>query len=363
MPKEATQGKGKLSRRDFLTLLGIGAGGLALKQVSTVFAAPQPDAPPRLGVNAPANKNLLGNETSYQTFFADITSAAEKVGGIWNHKEASSIARPAMAPYLPATQDEVTAHAKLIESQNGNNGTGWGQAVFPRVIQLPSDHPLDHIKDTAVAVKDLGEKRGWGDITAWESSWVYSMIMMGGLKDIQANNQVKVMANGQMVDIDPVRLDNDAIAINVVDRGNPKMAVYTVPQNGEIHARLPQDTTESSVTMAFALNKHHADIKTDASGDDLAAIIVRGVATAPVTVMLCKPIDANGNYQTLVTESRLEALTGNITIHLPRSQSIGEYSPFIVVEMPVVANNPKGETEVIFVPGSDVLQDLSLIHI
>lgn len=344
-----------LSRRDALKLgfaasLGLGLAGPYINALAKGGA--NPIRQPRLGEDL---KGKEFNTASYKDFFATIMAQAEKVGGIWNFPEARSLTRPGFAPYLPATQDEVIAKAKKIESQTGNIGIGWGKAVFPRVIVLPSDHPQDHVRDTFEAVKALGEKRGWGDITAWEGSWVYSMILMGGLKDLQANSQVKVMSNNKMVEIDPVRMDNDAIAVNVVDRGDPKMAVYVVPQNGEIHARLPQDTTESEVTMAFAVNRHHADVKLNASGDDVPAIIVRGVATAPVTILYSHPIDEQGNYETLVTTTRLEPLTGNVTVHLPKEGYQGDYASFISIRMPVVANNPKGETEVIFVPGSDVL--------
>jgi len=221
---------------------------------------------------------------------------------------------------------------------------------------LPSDHVKDHVKDTLDAVKEFGKKRNWGDITAWQGAWVYPMMMMGGVKDIADNKQVQVMSNGKMVDIDPVRLDNDAVAMSVVDRGNPKMAVYMVPQNGEVHARLPQDTTESSVTMAFSPNKHHIDTKAKASGDDIPAIIVRGVATAPVTISYCVPIDEQGNFKTFVTQTRLESLTGNVTVDMdfPARDYKGDVSPFITITMPVVATSPEGETEVMFVSGSDV---------
>lgn len=345
-----------LSRRDFLKAAGVtGAAAVAGLPVLQALAKGEasPIRQPRLG------EDLTGaelNTASYKDFFAAIMAQAEKVGGIWAHPEASKLSRPGFAPFLPATQDEVIAQAKKTEAETGNLGIGWGKAVFPRAIVLPSDHPQDHVRDIFDAVKALGEKRGWGDITAWEGAWVYSMILMGGLKDIKANNQVKVMSNGKMVDIDPVRLDNDAIAVNVVDRGHPKMAVYVVPQNGEIHARLPQDITESNVTMAFSVNRHHADIKLNASGDDVPAIIVRGVATAPVTIFYCRPTDNQGKFETFVTQTRLEPLTGNVTVDMnfPATDYKGDVSPFIVINMPVVATSTEGETEVMFVPGSDV---------
>lgn len=352
-----------INRRDFLkfTATLIGTAG-AYPIIKAMARDNNPDSSfGDFTVNKPHQDvqnepELIKNPATYKEFFNDMMTSAEKIGGIWAHPEASTLPRPGFAPYLPATQDEVITRATQVESQTGNTGIGWGQAVFPRAILLPSDHPQDHIKDSAEAVKALGEKRGWGDITAWEKAWVYSMTLMGGLKDIQANNQVQVMSNGEMVDIDPVRLDNDAIAINVVDRGNPRMAVYVVPQNGEIHARLPQDTTESNITMAFSVNKHHADIKLDASGDDVPAIIVRGVATAPVTISYCRPIDDQGNFETFVIQTRLEPLTGNVTVDMnfPAEDYLGDISPFIVINMPVVATRPEGETEVIFVPGSDV---------
>jgi len=254
---------------------------------------------------------LIGEIKTPQELFAQILQLAENVPG-WQHPEAGSIAKPGFAPYLPATEAEVIARAQAREAETGNQGIGWGEAVFPRVIALPSDHPQDHVRDTYNAVKSLGEKRGLGDITAWEKAWVYPMVIMGNLQDLRNNRQVKVMSNGRMVEIDPVRLDNDAVAVNVVDRGNPKMAVYMVPQNGEIHARLPQDTTESALTMAFALNQHHANLKLDASGDDIPAIIVRGVATAPVTILACYPTDEQGHYETRAVQTRLEPLTGNV---------------------------------------------------
>jgi len=324
----------KLSRRDFLKLSGFSLGALTL--------------------GLPKNAEAAGAMT-YKDFFASINRQAEAVGGIWAFPEISRVLHPGFAPFLPNTEDEVKTRAQKVESEKGV-GIGWGQAVFPRVIALPSDHQKDHVKDTFEAVKTLGEKRGWGDITAWQGAWVYPMMMMGGVKDIKDNKQVKVMANGVMIDIDPVRLDNDAIAMNVVDRGNPRMAVYMVPQNGEVHARLPQDTTESSITMAFAPNKHHIDTKAKASGDDIPAIIVRGVATAPVTISYCVPIDDQGNYESYVTQTRLEPLTGNVTIDMdfPAGDYKGDVSPFISITMPVVATTPQGETEVIFVPGSDV---------
>ena len=342
-----------MNRREFLKLgatyaLGALSGGLigtqrfAKESQPPIVSSKEPSLPLQEVLKTP------------QELFAKILQLAETVPG-WQHPEAGSIAKPGFAPYLPATEAEVISRAQAREAQTGNQGIGWGEAVFPRVIALSSDHSKDHIKDTYKAVKSLGEKRGWGDITAWEKAWVYPMVIMGSLPDLQENRQIQVMSNGRMVEIDPVRLDSYAVAVNVVDRGNPKMAVYMVPQNGEIHARLPQDTTESALTMAFALNQHHAHLKLDASGDDVAAIIVRGVATAPVTILACYPTDEQGNYKTFVTETRLEPLTGNVTIHLPRTGYKGDHSPFVVIRMPVIANNPNGETEVIFVPGSDVL--------
>lgn len=327
---------GMLSRREFLKLSLLALAGAAFK--------PGPKPPETPGTN------------SFKDFFSQIKIRAERVGGIWAHPEARLLPRPGFAPFLPATQDEVIAHAKDIESKTGNVGLGWGQAVFPRLIALPSDHPQDHVRDTYEAVRAFGTQRGWGDITAWEGAWVYPMMMIGGVDDIKGNRQVQVMANGKMVDIDPVRLDSDAIAMCVVHRGNPRMAVYMVPQNGEVHARLPQGTTESTVTMAFAPNKHHVDTKAKASGDDIPAIIVRGVATAPFTISYCVPIDDQGNYKTYFTQTRLEPLTGNITIDMdfPAGDYKGDYSPFITITMPVVATSPEGETEVVFVPGSDV---------
>lgn len=359
VPK-SEQGKGQLSRRDFGKLVAAGGGGLLGLFIGTkvpgVLAQGDPTpSQTRLGEGMQGSENQF-DTSSYQKFFADIMAQAEQLGGVWSHPEARLLPRPGFAPYLPATQEEVLARAERVEAETGNTGIGWGQAVLPRAIVLPSDHADDHVRDTYEAVRALGEKRNWGDITAWDGAWVYSMILMGGLKDLQANNQVRVMSNGQMVEIDPVRLDNDAIAVNVVDRGNPKMAVYVVPQNGEIHARLPQDTTESEITMGFALNKHHADVKLDASDDDVPAIIVRGVATAPVTILYSRPTDEKGNYETKVVETRLEPLTGNVTVHLPREDYKGDYAPFIAIRMPVVAGHPQGETEVIFVPGSDVLE-------
>lgn len=333
--KRPTPDQQGVSRRDFLKFTGALAGALIAPRVISAEAK---------------------SATTYKDFFANMNKQAEAVGGIWAFPEASTLPRPGNAPFLPATQDEVISHAKDVEAKTGNVGIGWGQAVFPRVIVLPSDHTKDHVKDTYGAIKDFGTKRNWGDITAWQGAWVYPMMMMGGIEDIKNNKQVQVMSNGKMVDIDPVRLDNDAISMSVVDRGNPKMAVYMVPQNGEVHARLPQDTTESAVTMAFAPNKHHIDTKAKASGDDIPAIIVRGVATAPVTISYSRPIDDNGNYETLVTQTRLEPLTGNVTVDMdfPAGDYIGDYSPFISITMPVVATTPQGETEVMFVPGSDV---------
>lgn len=330
----------QLSRRDFLKGSAATIGSLIASQLGLL----QVGASPEHGLN-----------TSYKEFFANINRLANEVGGVWAFPEISKVPRPGFAPFLPSTEAEVKTNAEKVEKEKGG-GIGWGQAVFPRVIVLPSDHAKDHVKDTYDAIKDFGTKRNWGDITAWQGAWVYPMMMMGGVKDIEDNKQVQVMANGKMVDIDPVRLDNDAIAMNVVDRGNPKMAVYMVPQNGEVHARLPQDTTESSVTMAFAPNKHHIDTKAKVSGDDIPAIIVRGVATAPVTISYSRPIDDNGNYETLVTQTRLEPLTGNVTVDMdfPAGDYIGDYSPFISITMPVVATTPQGETEVMFVPGSDV---------
>jgi hypothetical protein len=330
----------EIERRGFLKLVAATLGGQALMRLEEEnrFLT---EGPPKI-------ENI-------NDFFSRMMRLADQVPD-WQHPEARLINKPGFAPYLPATEEEVIARARKREIETGNQGIGWGEAVFPRVIVLPSEHPKDHIKDTYDAVKSLGEKRGWGgDITAWEGTWVYPMIIMGNLEDLQKNRQVKVMSNGRMVEIDPVRLDSCAVAVNVVNRGNPKMAVYMVPQNGEIHARLPQDTTKSELTMAFALNQHHINDKLNASGHDVPAIVVRGVATAPATILACYPTDEEGNYETRVVKTRLEPLTGNVTIHLPKSGYKGDYSPFIVVRMPVVATDPKGETEVIFVPGSDVL--------
>lgn len=329
-----------ISRRDFLKGALAAIGSLAASQLGLLPV----EASQEHGLNA-----------SYKDFFVDINKRAESVGGVWAFPEISKVPRPGFAPFLPNTEAEVKAHAEKVEKEKGG-GIGWGQAVFPRLIALPSDHPQDHVRDTYNAAKAFGIKRGWGDITAWQGAWVYPMMMMGGVDEINNNKQVKVMANGKMVEIDPVRLDSDAIAMNVVDRGNPRMAVYMVPQNGEVHVRLPQGTTESSVTMAFAPNKHHIDTKVKASGDDIPAIIVRGVATAPVTISYCVPTDENGNYITYVTQTRLEPLTGNVTIDMdfPAGDYKGDVSPFITITMPVVATTTQGETEGMFVPGSDV---------
>ena len=355
-----------INRSDFLKAAAAVIGGVASLPILNAIAKNGSNfdqtIQPHFGaftVNKPsqdqAESELIKNPATYKEFFNDMMTSAEKVGGIWAYPEVGSTPVAAFAPYLPATQDEVITRAKKVEVEKGT-GIGWGEAVFPRVIMLPSDHPLDHVKDSYDAIKALGEKRSWGDITAWEGAWVYSMTLMGGLKDIQANNQVQVMSNGKMVDIDPVRLDNDAIAMSVIDRGNPKMAVYVVPQNGEIHARLPQDSTESNVTMAFSVNQYHKNIKTEASEDDIPAIIVRGVATAPVTISYCVPIDNQGNFKTSVIQTRLEPLTGNVTVDMdfPAEDYYGDISPFVTINMPVVATSPEGETEVIFVPGSDV---------
>ncbi len=297
------------------------------------------------GAEAPAEN--LGAPANYEELFARVSEMAEGVGGIWAHPEAGSITRPERAPFLPETEGEVEAYGKR---------KGWNNAVFNRVIMLPSDHPLDHIAKFHDAVLDFGQKRGWGDITAWDHTWVYPMMLTAGRRDIARNKQVQVMSDGKMVDIDPIRVDNWAVAANVVNRGNPKMAVYMVPWvAGEVHARLPQDTTESEVTMAFALNRHYADLKTGGNEDVVPAIIVRGVATAPVSILYSRPTDNDGGYETRVVETRLEPLTGNVTIHLPREGFKGDHAPFIAIRMPVVANSNEGETEVIFVPGSDVL--------
>ena len=297
------------------------------------------------GAEAPVEN--LGTPANYEELFARMSQMAEEVGGIWAHPEAGSITRPGRAPFLPKTEQAVLDYGEE---------NGWDTAVFNRVIMSPSDHPLDHIRAFHDAVLDFGQNRGWGDITAWDHTWVYPMMLTAGRKDIARNRQVQVMSNGEMVDIDPIRVDNWAVAANVVDRGNPKMAVYMVPWvAGEVHARLPQDTTESEVTMAFALNKHYADLKTGGNEDVVPAIIVRGVATAPVSILYGRPTDNDGGYETRVVETRLEPLTGNVTIHLPREEFKGNHAPFIAIRMPVVATNDEGETEVIFVPGSDVL--------
>lgn len=330
-----------MSRRDLLMRGVEGIGGAAALTLAPSLL--------RTGAvrGAEAPVENLGTPANYEELFARMSEMAEGVGGVWTHPEAGSITRPERAPFLPETEKAVLRYGEE---------NGWNNAVFNRVIMLPSDHPLDHVAKFRDAVLDFGQRRGWGDITAWENTWVYPMMLTAGRRDIARNRQVQVMSNGEMVDIDPIRVDNWAVAANVVNRGNPKMAVYMVPWvAGEVHARLPQDTTESEVTMAFALNKHYADLKTEGNEDVVPAIIVRGVATAPVSILYGRPTDNDGGYETRVVETRLEPLTGNVTIHLPTEGFKGNHAPFIAIRMPVVANSTEGETEVIFVPGSDVL--------
>ncbi len=346
------------SRRTVLVRgLGMAAGGLAVGGIGGAVIASAlegPRAPAALGGTgvdaADAGQGVAAEvpaPTTFQELFARVNEMADGLGGVWEHPEPGSIQLPKRAPYLPKTEKQILAYGKA---------NGWNNAVFNRVIMLPSNHPLDHVKDWKKTIFDFGQKRGWGDITAWDGTWVYPMMLTAGQKDIAADKQVKVMSDGKMVGIDPVRVDNWTVSANVVGRGDPKMAVYMVPWvAGEVHARLPQDTEQSEVTMAFALNNHFVDNKTEGNDDVVPAIIVRGVATAPVSILYGRPTDNHGGYETRVVETRLEPLTGNVTIHLPKEGVIGDHAPFIAIRMPVVANNPKGETEVIFVPGSDVL--------
>lgn len=343
----------QLSRRDVLKQGALGVvtfgAGAAATRLGLLGGDPARAASGDPIPSANTSAENLGVPANYQELFAEMSDMAERVGGIWAHPEAGSIERPGRAPFLPRTEQAVLRYGEE---------NGWNNAVFNRVIMLPSDHPLDHIRQFHNAVFDFGQARGWGDITAWEDTWVYPMMLTAGRKDIANNRQVKVSSDGKMVDIDPIRVDNWAVAANVLDRGNPKMAVYMVPWvAGEVHARLPQDTTESEATMAFALNKHYADLKTGGEDDVVPAIIVRGVATAPVSILYGRPTDDQGGYETRVVETRLEPLTGNVTVHLPTEGFRGNHSPFIAIRMPVVATSTEGETEVIFVPGSDVLPD------
>ncbi len=341
--KEVPQGEPQVlsSRRGFLVRGVEAIGGAAALTLAPSLL--------RTGVvrGAETSAENLQDPSTYQELFARMSEMAEGIGGIWIHPEAGSLNSPERAPFLPRTEKEVLRYGEE---------NGWNNAVFNRVIILPSDHPLDHVAKFHDSVFDFGQERGWGDITAWDHTWVYPMMLTAGRRDIARNKQVQVMSDGKMVDIDPIRVDNWAVAANVVDRGNPKMAVFMVPWvAGEVHARLPQDTTESEVTMAFALNQHYADLKTDGNDDVVPAIIVRGVATAPVSILYSRPTDNDGGYETRLVETRLEPLTGNVTVHLPTEGFKGDHSPFVAIRMPVVATNDEGETEVIFVPGSDVL--------
>lgn len=379
------------ARRDFLgrtvalgtgflggTLVGrFGFGGAAGAETLLTTVTQNPNAAKEAKAATAASSSAIEFQQvlNQEDLFARFQDLAENLAAnspIWRHPNPATIKRVKEAPFLPATEKEV---------QDYGAAHGWDRAVFNRVIMLPSDHPLDHRTDWKKAVFNLGQARGWGDITAWENTWVYEMMLTAGLNDIMANNQVKVMSNGQMVDIDPIRVDNGTVAMNIVDRGNPKMSVYMVPWvAGEVHARLPQDTEASEITMGFALNQHYTQFKTEggalsgakgagqqAQSADVPAIIVRAVSTAPVTVIYGRPTDDNGGYElravdTIKRESdgkdvplELEPLTGNITVHLPKDGVRNEHAPFILIRIPVVANSLKGETEVIFVPGVDLL--------
>lgn len=356
-----------ISRREFL-------GGLA---GATVPLALLP-AEPKLSDEDLGRRLAGGGEgLGYAEVIAVYEAFARKLAEVMPSPDKVPPVLPRACPFMTKTNQE---QQRWVE--NLRNGE-WGDALYPRVLAMPSGISNDPIVDWPDIFENYARERNLSySILAVPNTWFYPMwhydmaaVKRGYIEVPQVDEKGKQVFDSSgkpvMLKTEPVVSGNWGYgAVNILDRPAfsadgkevAKLRVYTQPGvMGKIFADLPYGAVYGRFSIAVALNPFYIEEITGGNPNLRPMIEVIGMPGAWVQAVYFRPKSEDGAYgPPLIENGRLTPYRGNSMVHPPMEGLIyweeGAASPFVVITTLVYARR-RGQTRIAFNMGLDELSN------